>query len=215
MKISALTVVGTFSVIVALAVLTSHRPSWGKNGGSEPRLLPEKRPEDGFATRQPLATARPAARRPAASRQNEFRSEVSSLVRQLRQAEGQEEQEKIMNGLRELFAHYFDTDLEARQKQVDELKDRIADLEAQIEKRREAKDEIIDLQLKVIRNEAEGLGFYSELSLDGAVETFLSPPSTDVVEPAGAGVPSPGGPRAFNPGEPVHNETPRDATLRR
>lgn len=218
MKIGALTVTGTLTAMVALAVLTTHQRSWGQAGGEarEPAAsMPpaSATPGSGYDSSGSISVSVPALV-PAISTgrsgysgsmmgsagpgQNELRNRISSLVRQLRQAEDQEAQEKITDALRDLFSRYFDADLEARQKQIGDLKERIAQLESQIEKRRQAKDEIIGLQLKVIRNEAEGLGFFSELTAYGLPQPGASGAAAN--PPARTFGPGLGGGGAARPG---------------
>jgi hypothetical protein len=48
-----------------------------------------------------------------------------------------------------------------REKELAELEKRLAKLREQLDRRRTKKQDIMDLQIKVLLNEADGLGFYS------------------------------------------------------
>jgi len=85
--------------------------------------------------------------------------EAASAVRN---AEDDDAREKATEELASALDEYFEQDMEARTKEVEEIQARVERLQAQLDRRREKKAEIIDLQLKVALNEADGLGFYSE-----------------------------------------------------
>jgi hypothetical protein len=61
--------------------------------------------------------------------------------------------------LRKLLAEVFTQDMQAREEQSREIETRLAKLRKQYKEREAAKDQIIDLQLKVIEQDAAGLGF--------------------------------------------------------
>ncbi|MFO1092581.1 MAG: hypothetical protein U0992_04600 [Planctomycetaceae bacterium] len=50
--------------------------------------------------------------------------------------------------------------MQLREQEIRDIEERVKKLQAQLERRRAAKAELLDLQLKVLVNEAEGLGFY-------------------------------------------------------
>lgn len=85
--------------------------------------------------------------------------EASAAVRD---AKDDEARKKATEKLASALDEYFEENMKARGKELEDIRARLAKLEAQLERRREKKQEIIDLQMKVALNEADGLGFYSE-----------------------------------------------------
>lgn len=85
--------------------------------------------------------------------------EASAAVRD---AKDDEARKKATEKLASALDEYFEENMKARGKELEDIRARLAKLEAQLERRREKKREIIDLQMKVALNEADGLGFYSE-----------------------------------------------------
>jgi hypothetical protein len=61
--------------------------------------------------------------------------------------------------LRRVLAEIFSQDMELREKQAAEVEARLAKLREQYQSRQKSKDQIINLQLKVIEQDAAGLGF--------------------------------------------------------
>lgn len=57
---------------------------------------------------------------------------------------------------------YFEEDMKTREAEIAKIEKRVNKLRAQLDKRRAAKTQIVQLQLKVLVNEANGLGFYSK-----------------------------------------------------
>jgi len=73
--------------------------------------------------------------------------------------------------------------LENRETELTKLDERLSKLRAQLDRRRKAKTDIIQLQVKVLVNEAEGLGFQSvqpNNPLGALLRTPPSRPSTSV-----------------------------------
>jgi len=64
--------------------------------------------------------------------------------------------------LTELLQKYFDDDLRRREDELAKIEERTRQLRELLEKRRTKKSEILDLQVKVLLNEADGLGFFNE-----------------------------------------------------
>ena len=90
--------------------------------------------------------------------QTSARSELGRLVNQLREADDAKKAD-LTKQLEAAVAKDFDEDMKARETELEKLETRLAKLRAQLDRRRKAKDEIIQLHLKVLVNEAEGLGF--------------------------------------------------------
>ena len=87
---------------------------------------------------------------------------IRAAASAVRNADNDEDRKKATEELASALDEYFEQDMKARTKEVKEIQARVEKLEAQLDRRREKKAEIIDLQLKVVLNEADGLGFYSE-----------------------------------------------------
>jgi hypothetical protein len=87
---------------------------------------------------------------------------IHEASRAVRDAKDDEAREKATKELASALDEYFEEDMKARGKELDNIRARLANLERQLDRRREKKQEIIDLQMKVALNEADGLGFYSE-----------------------------------------------------
>jgi len=66
---------------------------------------------------------------------------------------------EIMKQLEAAVAAGFDEDMKVREGELSKLEERLNKLRAQLDRRRKAKGEIIQLEVKVLVNEAEGLGF--------------------------------------------------------
>lgn len=78
--------------------------------------------------------------------------------------------------IKQVLEIYFQTDMETRQQELKQIAERLKKLEAQLARRTEKKQEIVDLQLKVVLNEAEGLGFSgSNAVLDSLPDILVSP----------------------------------------
>jgi hypothetical protein len=54
-----------------------------------------------------------------------------------------------------------------RKKELEQLEKRLANLREQLDRRKTKKSEIVDLQMKVLLNEADGLGFFSSSERGG------------------------------------------------
>jgi hypothetical protein len=96
----------------------------------------------------------------------------------LRDAEGDEAKADAESKLRELLADYFDEDMERRAAELEQIEQRVSTLREQLERRGNHKPEIIDLQVKVLVNEAEGLGFFSDTGSEGFIFTRSDDPWT-------------------------------------
>jgi hypothetical protein len=104
-------------------------------------------------------------------------AQIHKAAEEFRDAEGDEAKAKAGENLRGVLEKYFEEDMKNRQEAVGDLEQRLQKLKAQLERRREKKQEIIDLQMKIAKNDAEGLGFYSEPA--GAPFFFRFAPGVD------------------------------------
>ena len=98
-------------------------------------------------------------------------SEVGRIMSQLREATDDAKKAELTKKLETAVAKSFDEDMKARETELTKLEERLKKLKDQMERRRKAKADIIQLQLKVLANEAEGLGF----SRTSAYDEGLSP----------------------------------------
>lgn len=90
---------------------------------------------------------------------------IRNAVRKLQAAEDEAEKEEAKKKMSALLVTYFDADMKSRETEIAKIEDRVRNLRTQLDKRRAAKDDIIQLQLKVLENEAEGLGFFGHAPL--------------------------------------------------
>ena len=78
--------------------------------------------------------------------------------------------------IKQVLEIYYQADMETRQQELKQIAERLKKLEAQLARRTERKQEIVDLQLKVVLNEAEGLGFSgSNAVLNSLPDIIVSP----------------------------------------
>ena len=80
-------------------------------------------------------------------------------TRKLREARSDDDKQAARAALRQLLATIFANDMQAREQQAQEIEARLEKLREKYKERENAKDEIIDLQLKVLEQDADGLGF--------------------------------------------------------
>ena len=84
---------------------------------------------------------------------------IELLMIELRAAEDDATKEDLTKKLEAAIVKNFDEDMTSRETDLTQLEERLTKLRAQLDRRRKAKAEIIQLHLKVIVNEADGLGF--------------------------------------------------------
>jgi len=79
-------------------------------------------------------------------------------VNRLREADDKTKVE-LTKELETAVATSFDADMKERENDLAKLEQRLNKLREQLDRRRKAKSEIIQLEVKVLTNEAAGLGF--------------------------------------------------------
>jgi hypothetical protein len=94
------------------------------------------------------------------------RSEIKRIVAELRDATEEAKKADITKKLEAAVTKFFDEDQKARETDLTKLEERLKKLRAQLDRRSKAKADIIQLQIKVLVNEAEGLGFSGTSLLD-------------------------------------------------
>jgi hypothetical protein len=105
-------------------------------------------------------------------------SSLRQVAEKIRDAEGDDARADAEAKLRQLLSDYFDEDMERRAAELEDVENRVRTLRAQLERRGDHKSEIIDLQVKVLVNEAEGLGFFSDSGSEGFIFTRSDDPWT-------------------------------------
>lgn len=111
-------------------------------------------------------------------------SDIRRGVKQYQDAKTDDEKKQGETTISNALSKYFELDMQNREEEIREIEERVKKLRAQLETRREAKDQLIELQLKVLINEANGLGFYRQSPLPNAqtgipgVPIYTSPPVT-------------------------------------
>lgn len=108
------------------------------------------------------------------------KSAIRIAAEELRDAKDDEAKSKAEENLRGLLRNYFGEDMARREKELEAMQNRLKKLQEQLAKRRDKMQEIVDLQIKVLTNEADGLGFFS-----GDPSPSVLPPAleTAVVRP--------------------------------
>jgi hypothetical protein len=95
----------------------------------------------------------------AQQQQQAAQERIRSARQALNDAKTNEAKDAARAQLRQLLADVFDQDMQMRETQAAEIESRLAKLRQQYQARAKVKEEIIDLQLKVIEQDAAGLGF--------------------------------------------------------
>lgn len=88
-------------------------------------------------------------------------AQIREMTRKLRQADDDATRAELTDELEAKLNEYFDHDMQRREAELAKIEQRLAKLRSQLDRRRENRQEIVDLQMKVILNDAEGLGFFS------------------------------------------------------
>ncbi len=86
-------------------------------------------------------------------------SKVEKLANELGEAKDDKAKTAVTDKLKSAVDKCFESDMKGREAELKKLQERLDKLKAQLEKRRSAKDEIVQLEVKVLTNEAAGLGF--------------------------------------------------------
>jgi hypothetical protein len=86
-------------------------------------------------------------------------SKVEKLTNELVEAKDDKQKTAVTDKLKSAVDKCFEADMKGREAELKRLQERLDKLKAQLDKRRKAKDEIVQLEVKVLTNEAAGLGF--------------------------------------------------------
>ena len=87
-------------------------------------------------------------------------AQIAPLVQRLREAENDEQKASIKRRLSGVLEGYFDQDMQRRLQELTDIEARVRRLKEQCDQRQQARTQILELQLKVLENEAAGLGFF-------------------------------------------------------
>ena len=93
--------------------------------------------------------------------------EIEAAGRAFRDATSEETKSKVREKLVELLEKYFDDDMKIRTTELEKVEARVKKLRTLFDKRASKKQEIVDLQVKVLENEADGLGFFNNPTPQG------------------------------------------------
>ncbi len=92
----------------------------------------------------------------------ELEARVAPLVNRLRNAKDDDQKKAIQSELSGILENYFEQDLRRRSAEIASIEERVQRLKDQCEQRKQAKEEILQLQMKVLQNQAAGLGFFGQ-----------------------------------------------------
>lgn len=128
---------------------------------------PETLPVAGATNRNAL----PPPGHPDNGRRNDLsllvHPEIAPLMTQLREATDDAKKAELTKQLESAIVAIFDKDMATRETELRPLEERLTKLRNQLNRRKEAKSEIIQLQLKLMINEADGLGFSPPPTIKG------------------------------------------------
>ena len=88
-------------------------------------------------------------------------SKVEKLTSELGDATDDKQKTGLTEKLKGAVDKCFEQDMKGREAELAKLQERLNKLKNQLDRRRKAKDEIVQLEVKVLVNEASGLGFSS------------------------------------------------------
>ncbi|HEX4071047.1 MAG TPA: hypothetical protein VHX68_07755 [Planctomycetaceae bacterium] len=96
------------------------------------------------------------------SRREAYQSNIRGLTGELSEARDEKKKAEITKQLESVVGNMFDMDMKGRDAELSKLEARLKKLRERLDRRRQARGEIIQLEVKVLINEAAGLGFSSE-----------------------------------------------------
>jgi hypothetical protein len=90
----------------------------------------------------------------------ELEARVAPIIQRLREAQTDDQKAAVKRELSAVLEGYFDQDMQRRLAELAGIETRVKRLREQCDQRQQAKEEILKLQMKVLENEAAGLGFF-------------------------------------------------------
>jgi hypothetical protein len=128
-------------------------------------------------------------------------SAMLEAAAELRDSKSVKEKSEAEVRLRELLNKYFEDDMKRRQEELKDMEARLRKLHEQLQRREQKMEEIVDLQMKVLVNQADGLGFFNDseanrfiFSVEGQAPSpfkIIGPPAEVPIPPAAFAVPAP------------------------
>lgn len=97
---------------------------------------------------------------PGQAARQELQARAEPILQRLREAKTDEQRAAIRRELSVVLEGYFDQDMQRRLAELAKIEARVKRLREQFDKRQRAKEDILQLQLKLLENEASGLGFF-------------------------------------------------------
>jgi hypothetical protein len=91
-----------------------------------------------------------------------FQAGLQRAIAAIRKSDTEADQKTLLNFVRRAFEDRYDESIQSRQKQLLQIKQRVAKLEAELKRREAAKSRVVEVQLQSVQLAAEGL-----LDLDG------------------------------------------------
>jgi hypothetical protein len=89
---------------------------------------------------------------------------IKSAAAALRDAKSEEARSAARKKLVDVLNNIFDEDMKKRATELQKVEDRVKKLRGLYDKRLDKQKEIVELQVKVLENEADGLGFLEDLT---------------------------------------------------
>src|SRR5580704_6751217 len=94
-------------------------------------------------------------------------AKVEKLKDELGDAQDEKQKAGLTDKLKTAVDKCFEADMKGREAELAKLQQRLDKLKSQLDRRRKAKDEIVQLEVKVLANEAAGLGFSTSSAAKG------------------------------------------------
>lgn len=102
------------------------------------------------------------------------RKKLQAAIQELSSGKDEESRKAAADTVRQQLTTQFEADLKRREKELEEVEQRVKSLREQLDKRKAAQADIISLRLQTLVNNANGLGFPD--AGFGTAETRLMPP---------------------------------------
>ena len=150
-----------FGIMAAsVALLTPHATN---ESSGQQRATVYTTNQSGLTVQQPFAPPSGYVTSSFFQRGNSrFSKELNAALLNLKKADTDDKKADATNALETALNDYFDEDMKSREKQLEELRNKLDEMEDHLDKRRKAKEDIVELQLKTFVNEANGMGFFGE-----------------------------------------------------
>jgi hypothetical protein len=98
---------------------------------------------------------------------------LRDVTKKLKLMKGEYDRDYAEKLLRPALEGYFAADLGGREREINGIQKRVDSLDKLIEQRRRARDQVISLQVEVLKNDADGLGFFSTSSSSDGIRISI------------------------------------------